>query len=120
MRSWTDAGLHPAASTDAPVCGTDVMTNLYSMVTRKSSTGAVIGAHERLSLAEAITAYTYNGAYVTFSETVKGTLEPGQLADIAVIEKDLFEVPPEEIIGTMVDLTILEGEVVHDRQGETT
>ena len=118
MRTWMEHGLHPAASSDAPVCGTNVMTNLYSMLTRKTARGVCLGESERLNLAEALSASSYNGAYLSFSESVKGTLLPGQLADIAVTSDNLFDSEPERILESNIDLTILEGDIVYDRLQE--
>ena len=118
MRTWMQHDLHPAASTDAPVCGTSVMTNLYSMLTRKTAKGVVLGEDQRLTIEEAVSAATCNGAYLSFSETVKGTLLPGRLADIAVASTDLFSAGPDEILESEFDLTILEGDIVYDRLEE--
>jgi len=118
MRTWMQNGLHPAASTDAPVCGTSVMTNLYSMLTRKTARGVTLGEEQRLSLPEAVSAGSYNGAFLSFSEAVKGTLLPGQLADIAVASGDIFDAEPEEILQSEIDLTILEGDIAYDRLQE--
>lgn len=118
MRTWMKHGLHPAASSDAPVCGTNVMTNLYSMLTRKTAKGVCLGENERLDLAQALSASSYNGAYLSFSESVKGTLLPGQLADIAVTSDNLFDAEPERILESNIDLTILEGDIVYDRLQE--
>lgn len=118
MRTWMKAGLHPAASSDAPVCDTNVMTNLYSMLTRRTAKGQVLGAHECLNMPEAIHACTYNGAYLSFSETQKGTLTAGQLADITVTDRNLLDVEPEQLLETQIDLTILGGRIVYDRLSE--
>ncbi len=118
MRTWMRNALYPAASSDAPVCGTNVMTNLYSMLTRKTADGVILGESECLTLAEALSASSYNGAYLSFSESVKGTLLPGQLADIAVTSENLFEAAPERILESAIDLTILEGDIVYDRLQE--
>lgn len=118
MRTWMQHGLHPAASSDAPVCDTNVMTNLYSMMTRKTAKGITLGEGERLSLPEALSASSYNGAYLSFSESIKGTLLPGQLADIAVTNEDLFKSDPGKILESEIDLTILEGDIVYDRLQE--
>jgi predicted amidohydrolase YtcJ len=115
MRTWMEHGLHPAASSDAPVCDTNVMTNLYSMLTRKTAKGVCLGESERLNLADALSASSYNGAYLSFSESLKGTLLPGQLADIAVTSDNLFDIEPERILESQIDLTILEGDIVYDR-----
>ena len=120
MGTWMKHGLHPAASSDAPVCGTNVMMNLYSMMTRKTAKGVVLGEDERLSLPEALSASAYNGAYLSFSESVKGSLLAGQLADIAVTSQDLFGADAEAILATEIDITILEGDIVYDRLEEHT
>ena len=120
MRAWFDAGLHPAASSDAPVSDTSTMANLYTMVTRKTDSGRVLGADQALGLAEAVSALTYNGAYVSFAEGVKGTLRPGRLADLAVLERDIFALEPDALLETEVDLTVRDGQVVYDRTGEAS
>ena len=72
-----------------------------------------------LPLAEALHTFTANGAYSAFAEAERGTLEVGMLADVAVIDRDLFSVDPAELLEAKVDLTILGGEVRYDRLGET-
>ncbi|MEZ0221110.1 MAG: amidohydrolase, partial [Tardiphaga sp.] len=96
MRKWFDAGLHPAASSDAPVSTTDPFKNLFTMTTRMSNRHTVLGEGQKLSMAEAIHAYTYFGAYTQFAEDRMGRLVPGQLADIAVLSHDVFTCAPEE------------------------
>ncbi|WP_295848013.1 amidohydrolase [Tardiphaga sp.] len=116
MRKWVDAGLHPAASSDAPVSTTDPFKNLFTMTTRMSNRHAVLGEGERLSMEEAVHAYTYFGAYTQFAEARVGRLVPGQLADIAVFSHDIFTCAPEQLETEIrCDLTILGGEVVFDR-----
>ncbi len=115
MRSWETAGLSPIASSDTPVSDFSPMKNLYCMVTRKTDRGRVLGSAESLSLEEAISAATLNGARGSFSEGAKGTLEPGKLADIAICERDIFTTPPEALLETRIDTTIIEGKVVYQR-----
>lgn len=118
MRSWLDAGLHPAASTDAPVCATDPFANLAAMVTRQSRSGAVLGADQRLSVAEALHAYTASGAHTQFAEDRLGRLVPGYLADIAILSHDLFAAEAEAALGAVrCDMTVLGGTIVFDRDG---
>ena len=119
MRKWLDAGLHAAASSDAPVCATDPFKNLFTMVTRETKRHTVIGGGERLSMAEAVHAYTLLGAYTQFAEDKLGRLVPGQLADIAVLSHDIFSVPVETVENAVCcDLTLLGGEIVFDRHGQ--
>lgn len=117
MRTWMEKGLHPSASTDCPVCEIAPMPNLYTMVTRKTFRGTVMGEAERLSLPEALHAYTWASAYGSKEEGIKGRLVPGQLADVAVFSRDIFDAPPEAILDTVCDMTILGGEVVYEREG---
>lgn len=119
MRKWFNAGLHPAASSDAPVSTTDPFKNLFTMTTRMSNRHTVLGEGQKLSMAEALHAYTYFGAYTQFAEERVGRLIPGQLADIAVLSHDVFTCAPDVLENdTRCDLTILGGDVVFDRLGQ--
>ncbi len=113
MRTWIEAGLHPSASTDCPVTEIAPMPNLYTMVTRKTAKGTVLGPEHRLSIEEALHAYTWASAYGSREEGIKGTLAPGMLADIAVWDRDLLAVEPEALLEARAEMTILGGEVVH-------
>ena len=64
---------------------------------------------------EAIRGYTRNGAYITFEEDIKGTLEPGKLADMIVLSDDLLTIDPERILDVVVEKTIVGGRVVFER-----
>ena len=118
MRKWTAAGLYPSASSDGPVSSTNPFRNLYTMVTRKTNKGTAIGADQALTLEEAIGAYTVNSAYGSFEEGIKGTLAPGMLGDVAVLDTDLFATEPEAWLSAHCDLAIVGGVVAHDRLGE--
>jgi predicted amidohydrolase YtcJ len=117
MRSWMAAGLQPAASSDAPVSTSDPFINLYEMVTRRSNRGTQLGPHECITLAEAVHCLTYNGAHASFSEGDKGRLVPGQLADLTVIDRDIFAAPPEALLETRADMTMVDGALAYDRHG---
>jgi hypothetical protein len=119
MRSWIEAGLKPAASTDGPVSGIDPFPNLYAMLARRSSAGTPLGLDQALTMPEALAAYTEHGAFVNGAESRRGRLVPGHAADVAVFSRDLLAAAPEEILhDARCDLTILDGEVVFDRHGE--
>jgi len=117
MRRWTSAGLLPAASTDCPVSDCDPFANLYAMLTRRTERGMVLGGQEALTAEEALAAYTYNGAYVGRAEHVKGRLEPGLLADLAVFDTDLLAAEPDAVRAAACELTLKGGTVTFDRQG---
>lgn len=121
LKTWIEAGLHPAASSDAPVCDINPFVNLYTMMTRRTSRGTVLGGAEAVDLETAVTAYTEFGAYVNKAEGRVGRLAPGMLADVAVYSRDLGAAEPEAILSdTRCDLTIQGGRVVFDRHGEAS
>jgi predicted amidohydrolase YtcJ len=116
MASFKAHGIIAAASTDAPVVTPNASIGLYSMVTRKDLNGDVVWGEQAISLDDALRAYTWAGAYASFEEDIKGSLEPGKLADIAVFETDLDAMAPDDLKDIRVDLTISEGEVVYERR----
>jgi predicted amidohydrolase YtcJ len=88
---------------------------LYAAVTRKGESGKVFGPEEAVSMREAIKMYTRNGAFLTREEKIKGTLEAGKLADMIVLPEDLLAVSPEKLLTMKVDMTIVGGKILHDR-----
>ena len=110
---WKKHGLFVAFGSDNLPIGP--MVGLYTAVTRKGRSGRVYGAEEAIPIQDAIRMYTANGPYLTFEEHLKGTLEPGKLADMIVLDTDPLTSPPEALLKTRVDLTILGGKVVYER-----
>jgi predicted amidohydrolase YtcJ len=117
-KTFLDAGVIAAASTDCPVTFSNPLLNIYMAVTRTTQTGQVIAPEECISVEEAIRMYTYNGAYASFEEGVKGSIEPGKLADLVVLSEDILKTPKNAIKDVVVDLTMIGGEVVFDRVHE--
>ncbi len=117
MRTWLEEGHNPAASSDSPVCTVDPFINLFAMLTRKTNKGTVLGASEALTAEQAVHCYTWCGAYSQFAEGRRGTLEPGMLADVAVLSRDIFAIDPEEVLSTEADLTLRGGVPIFDRHG---
>ncbi|HQY32176.1 MAG TPA: amidohydrolase family protein, partial [Thermomicrobiales bacterium] len=115
MRTFADEGIVAAASTDAPVVPVSATVGLGMMMDRTDVNGTVVWPEEKVSLEEAIRAYTWNGAYASFEETIKGSLEPGKLGDVTVFETDLRALSSAEISGARVDLTISDGQIAYDR-----
>ncbi len=118
MKTWLSEGHHPSASSDAPVSTPDPFLNLLTMVTRQTNQGTVFGPEERLSIQEALHCYTWCGAYSTFAENQRGTLEVGMDADIAVMSRDLTQIAPEEYPDVQAHLTLRGGVPIFDRNGE--
>ena len=115
--TWDRLGMKPSTGSDSPVCSPNPFPDIYAMLTRKTHKGTVMDASEILTPEQALRAYTEHGAYSQGAEQVKGRLEPGMLADIAVFSKDLLVADPEEILHkTQCELTILDGRIVYERR----
>ena len=115
MASFTRHGVIAAASTDAPVVPTNALIGFQTMMTRQDVSRTEIWPEECVSLDDAIRAYTVNGAYASFEESIKGTLAPGMLGDITVYETDLRGVAASEIGKVQIDYTITDGRVAYQR-----
>jgi hypothetical protein len=115
LRSLIERGIVAGLSSDAPVIDPNPLTGIYFAVTRKTPTGQTIAPHEAVSVLQAIRAYTMSGAYATFEEQIKGSLEPGKLADLVILSEDILKTSPEKILSIKVDLTMVDGKVVYER-----
>ncbi|SDD39633.1 amidohydrolase [Belnapia rosea] len=118
MRTWLEEGHHPAASSDCPVSTVDPFINLFTMLTRRTNRGTVLGIEEALTPEQAVHCQSWCGAYTQFAEDRRGTLEPGMQADIAVLSQDVFAIAPEAVLETRADLTLRDGLSIFDRHGE--
>jgi predicted amidohydrolase YtcJ len=118
FKSLTNRGVIISGGSDWPVgvynplIGIDIMVNHRFGPEEK---GEVLNQDERLSVQQAIRVYTYNGAYCSFEEGEKGSLEEGKLADLVVLSEDIFSVAPEKIRDVKVDMTYVGGRLVYDR-----
>lgn len=106
------AGLEPAAGSDAPVIPPRPFEAVYSAVTRRSGTGALVNAPERVSAYDALRMYTINAARAGGHERDRGSIEVGKLADLVLLDRDPLAAPPEELPDVRVTTTILDGRVV--------
>lgn len=111
VRSPMDHGIHVAISSDILPIGP--LVGIYAAVTRKGMSGRVFGPDEAITIEEAIRGYTINGAYLGFEEDIKGSLEPGKLADMVVLSDDILSVDPEQIMGIEVEQTYVGGKLVY-------
>lgn len=113
-RSFLDASVKIAAHSDHPCAPHPPMMALHGLVNRTTKAGRPIGRSQKISVTEALKLYTVNAAYQQFDEDRLGSIEPGKLADMVVLGRDILTAPPEEIIDTPIDMTIVEGNVVYD------
>ena len=115
LRSLLDAGCVVAFGTDFSLTPLNPMVGLYGAVARQTLDGAPEGGwvpDERITLAEAVRAYTYGSAYAEGAEGRKGRLLPGMLADVVVLSEDIFTVEPERLPEVEVAITIVGGKLV--------
>jgi predicted amidohydrolase YtcJ len=116
-KSLLNTGASLALGTDFPVSiSLNPMRQIYTAITRVDSSGNPKNTwhpEQKLTLAEALQAYTYGSAYGCFREHELGTIEEGKLADLVVLDRNLFDIPESEVLKTKVELTINDGKVVY-------
>lgn len=120
FRRLLDAGAALSFGSDWTVAPMDVRLGIYAAMTRRTTDGENPEGwvpEEKISLEEALTAYTYGSAFAGFMEEKVGRLEPGKYADLVVLSRDLFQVDPLEIPIVQVEMTLVGGEVVYRNEG---
>jgi hypothetical protein len=117
FRSWQRAGITVAGSSDAPVITPDPLTGIRDAILRRTAAGRVIGPGERLAARDALALYTAGGAFAMHRETEIGSLEPGKLADFAVLDRNPLSTDPEQITGIHVLATVVDGAPVYEAGG---
>jgi predicted amidohydrolase YtcJ len=118
FRDLLDQKAHLAFGSDWFVAPATPLEGIYGAVTRRTlddqnPDGWV--PKQKITVAEALHAYTTGAAYASFDEKTKGKLAPGFLADLVVLDRDIFAIPPEQIRDTKVDATIVGGKVVYEK-----
>ena len=109
LRTFLDAGLRPTQASDYPPGEFPPMMALQSEVTRTDMQGNVWGASQRISVEEAIRVGTINGAHASFEDKLKGSIEPGKLADLVVLERDPFREHPSKLVDIPIERTMTGG-----------
>ena len=118
-REFIKNGVVMAFGTDYPVEPLTPFRGVYAAVTRKNEAGTKdYYPEQKLTIDEALAAYTTGSAYAEFAEKEKGTLAPGMLADFVVLDRDLTKVPPPEILGAKVLRTVVGGKTVYQSKND--
>lgn len=115
FRSLLDSGATLAFGSDWDVAPMSPILGIYAAVTRRTLDGKRPDGwvpEQKITVAEAVRAYTAGSAYASFEENIKGTIEPGKLADLAVLSDDIFSIDPVKIADTKVYMTIFDGKIV--------
>ncbi|MEG0283172.1 MAG: amidohydrolase [Erysipelotrichales bacterium] len=118
FKTLIEEGVSLSLGTDSPVESTSPFHNIYCAVARKDLSGNMIHSwneKECLSVQQAVYAYTYEGAYQSFEENIKGSLEVGKQADLIVLNQDIFNIDFENINDTEVLKTMLDGKLIYSK-----
>ena len=121
FRTFLDSGVRLAFGTDWSVAPLDPILGLQAAVTRATLDGKNPGGwvpEQKITLAEAVTAYTQGSAYAEFQEKEKGILAPGMLADLVILSRDIFRLEPKDLHEARVTTTIVGGRVVYERKDD--
>lgn len=113
-RSYLDAGVHVAGGCDFSPGPFSPLMGIQGMVTRTGWNGETWGASQRITVAEALKVYTWNGAYNSHEEALKGSIAPGKLADFVVLADDPHSVAPDKIKDIAIARTVVGGTTTYD------
>jgi hypothetical protein len=118
FKSVLDAGARLAFGSDWSVAPPTPLEGIYGAVTRETLDGKHPGGwipEQKITVEDALRAYTSGSAYASFEDSIKGTLEPNKLADFVLIDRDLTKIPPAEIRNAHIMATVVGGRVVYER-----
>lgn len=115
VRAYLDRGFVVAGGTDSAVVPYPPLWVIYHFVTRDTISGGVLGADQKISRADALRVETINNAFLTFEERLKGSIEPGKLADLVVLPEDILTCPDKHIEQMQVVMTMVGGRIVYGR-----
>ncbi len=116
IASLTKAGLKVAASSDCPVVPPDPLVGIYAAVSRMTESGQSLLPEECVTPSQALRMYTESAAYASFEEDIKGTIAPGKLADLIILNGDPTEIAAEEIKDLEVEMTIIGGQIARSKE----
>src|SRR3989449_9099021 len=117
FRSLLDSGATLAFGTDWTVAPLDPLLSVYAAVTRRTLDGKNPQGwipEQKITVEEAVRAYTVGSAYAEFQEQVKGTISPGKLADLVILSRDIFKIDPKDIENVKVTLTMIDGRLLYE------
>jgi hypothetical protein len=110
-----EMGIIAGGNCDYPITDGNPMRQIQQAVTRKTRLSLVYSPEEAISVMDAIRVYTWNGAYLEKEEHMKGSIEPGKLADMVILDSDILNVPTDEIDQIKVLTTIIGGKIAYQR-----
>ena len=118
-KSFLKNNIKVSFGTDWPVAPLNPLLGIYAAVTRSTVDGKNPDGwipEQKISVEDAIKCYTLNSAYASFEENIKGSIEPGKLADFVVLSEDILTIDPIRIKEVVVEMTIFNGDIVYERE----
>src|SRR5699024_8227762 len=109
------AGIPAAIASDCPVTDFSPLRGIHSAMKRKTKEGRELAPKQKITIMEALRMYTINGAYSSFEENVKGSIETGKLADMVLFDRSLVKTDIDKLVEAKVEWTMLDGEFVYKR-----
>ncbi len=113
LQSAHKRGIRFGLHSDCPITPVLPLEGVWAAVNRITSSGQSLGLEQRIDVQTALRGYTSDAAYLSYEENLKGTLEPGKLGDVVVLDRDPTAVPPQELNRLRVEMTIVGGDVVY-------
>ncbi|MBW1997406.1 MAG: amidohydrolase [Deltaproteobacteria bacterium] len=117
FRTLLSRGINVSGSSDCPVVPPNPLAGMGAAVLRTSSTGRILGDREKISMLEALRMYTRNAAFAHFEESSRGTITPGKLADLVVLNADPLQLPQDALKDLETEMTIVGGQIVWEKEG---
>ena len=121
FRTLLDKNAILCFGSDWPVVPINPLDGIYAAVTRHTSDHKNPGGWipgQKITVEDAVKCYTINNAYASFEEDIKGSIEPGKLADLVVLSENIFKIAPEKIKDVKADMTIFDGEIIYKRNSD--
>lgn len=115
VRSMIDAGVRVSLASDHPCAGYSPFEIMWAAITRATAEGGQVDPEEAITAAEALRLYTINAAHASDRADEEGSIEVGKRANLLVLDRDIVACATDEIRDTQVDLTFVDGELVHER-----
>ena len=117
LRSMIDAGVRVSIASDSPSGPVEPISIIDAAVNRIDRvTGMQTDPAQAISVREAIRLYTLNGAYSSYEDHIKGSLEPGKLADVVVLSENILETPKEELLRVEIQMTMVDGIIEFEKK----
>ncbi|MHB8337212.1 MAG: amidohydrolase [Ignavibacteriaceae bacterium] len=118
FKSFLEEGIKLCFGSDWTVAPINPLLGIYSAVTRQTAGGKYKNGwipEEKISVEDSIKCYTINGAFASFEENIKGSIQAGKLADMIVLSEDILSIEPDKIKDVQVDMTIFDGEIIYQK-----